>query len=75
MLQPWYFYWYGFQARLSAIWHWVRGHDLRWNDGPIAEWRAVGLLMWRCEGDIACYDCPDSAGGSLAIWCRGRKHA
>ena len=74
MIQPWYHYWYGLQARLSAIRHLLRGHDLVWRDKGLDEWRTMGIVIWRCSGDIVCRNCPDcqEPGSTLAIWCRGR---
>jgi hypothetical protein len=75
MIQPWYHYWYGWQARVSAIWHWIRGHDLHWRKGGIDEFSDMGLVTWRCDGDIVCENCPDCMSGTTGIvfWCRGRE--
>ena len=54
--------WYGFQSRLSALWHLARGHRIRWRTD--ANW-------WLgCSGNIECEDCPDAGSSDLVIWCR-----
>jgi hypothetical protein len=55
---------YGIEARCSGVWHWLRGHDLRWR---------VSVEPWvGCTGDIQCFSCADSSDGrtDVAIWCR-----
>ena len=69
-LWQWWHYWYGFMARLDAIWHLMRGHDLEWRTEPDED--EIDGIKWRCSGDIVCRRCPDGdePGNDLAIWCR-----
>jgi hypothetical protein len=59
---------YAVWARIHAVWHLARRHDLVWRTEPDPE---AG-----CSGDIVCRSCPDSTDGQsdLAIWCRAHDH-
>ena len=66
VVRSWDHYWYGLRARLEALNHIIRGHDVRWRVN-------VDEL---CAGDIECRNCPDlddSDFRPLFLWCRGRK--
>ena len=41
-------------ARLDAVWHWARGHRVRWRANP----------DYMCSGDILCDTC------DAVMWCR-----
>jgi hypothetical protein len=66
-MRTWDHYCYGFRARIEALTHILRGHDVRWRVD-------VDEL---CAGDIRCVNCPDieddEEGAGMLIWCRGRK--
>lgn len=61
-----YGYYLALHARASGVWHWLRGHDLRWEYRTSEEDKEV------CAGDILCEGCPDASPGStgIGIWCR-----
>lgn len=64
------FWWWPIDARLSGIWHWLRGHKLHWRYKPD--------LWIGCTGEIYCQDCPDTKDEAgeicgLVIWCRYKR--
>lgn len=63
----WY---YSLHARCEALWHLVRGHQLKWRT-EIDLW--VGMT-----GCIECVDCPDATARhgeptTLHLWCRDNR--
>jgi hypothetical protein len=65
-MRTWDHYYFGFRARLEALNHMLRGHNVQWRVN-------VDEL---CAGDIECRNCPDlevSDFRPLLLWCRGRK--
>jgi hypothetical protein len=58
--------WYSLRARIEALNHILRGHDVRWRVNADEH----------SAGDIRCANCPDiedHEGTGLLIWYRGRK--
>jgi hypothetical protein len=50
-------------VRLDAVWHWLRGHDVRWRVNADEV----------CPGDIVCEKCPDCEdpeSTGMVLWCR-----
>jgi hypothetical protein len=65
-MRPWGHYYYGFQARIEALHHILRGHDVQWRVNADEH----------SAGDIRCANCPDiedDEGTGLLILYRGRK--
>jgi hypothetical protein len=71
--EKWWHYWYGCGARIDAIWHWLRGHEVVWYSDPETIDDGDPFLRGECKGDIVCNACPDTDNKcEMTLWCRWR---